>query len=257
MIEILIEPEMSLKGVRMLQALADTAPVPCTVVDAPTGDAKTLMIYGVGDPRRKLIAEKHRASGGRLVLFDLGYFAKEIFVGAMRLSIDHWHPQKYLDRAPLDSSRWDALHIPLRNDYNPKGPIILVGLGPKTRAILDDKSWEQQTFQRLKKRFPKREIIFRPKPRRPHPHLPCKIDGKSPIEAVLKGASLVVVKHSNVALDACVAGIPFECEDGAARWLDGRAYSVENRLELLWRTQWFNWRAEEAEGAWKMIERCL
>lgn len=255
--EILIEPDMSLKGVRMLQALADTAPMPCKVVDKPSGNAKTLMIYGVGEPRRKLMAEQHRAAGGQLVLWDLGYFAKVHATGAMRLSINHWHPQKLLDLAPRDSSRWDALHIPLREDYNPKGPIILVGLGPKTRAILDDKSWELQTFQKLKRRFPKTPIIFRPKPKRPYPHLPCRIDGKSPIEAVLKGASLVVVKHSNVALDACVAGVPFQCEDGAARWLDGKPYTVENRLELLWRTQWFNWRAEEAAEAWKMIERCL
>lgn len=259
--EILIEPGTTPKGARMLAALADCAPRPCRVVEKPSGHEKLLMLYGVGHPQRKVMAEQHRASGGRLVLWDIGYFAQQHFIGAMRFSVDRGHPApRLLDRAPDDGSRWAKLGIQLREDCNPSGHVVIVGLGQKSRAILPpaDKAWEVRIFQKLKKRFPGREIMLRPKPRgNSHTPLPCRIDATSPIEAVLKGASLVVVKHSNVALDAVVAGVPFECDDGAARWLAGKPYTPANRLELLRRTMWFNYRADEAAQAWVMIERCL
>jgi hypothetical protein len=255
--EILIQPNMHHKGLRMLQALVATAPAPHTVVDRPSGRARVLMTYGVGDPERMKVVEEHRARGGTSVLWDMGYFATKDFIGGMRLSVNEWHPQRLLDRAPRDSSRWDALHLSLRNDYDPKGPIILVGMGPKTRAIVSDPHWEVAALAKLKRRFPRHRIIFRPKPGRSHPTIPCQIDGRSPIEQVLKGASLVVCRHSNVALDAVVAGVPFEASDGAAKWLDGKPYTAENRLELLWRCMWFNWRPDEAAQAWKMVLKCL
>lgn len=255
--EILIAADMSLKGTRFLQALADAAPMPAKVVTEPSGNAQRLAIYGVGHPPRRAIADKHLARGGTLLLVDIGYFATVHFVGAMRISVNDDHPQKLLSRVPLCADRWDALRLPLRNDFDPKGPIVLVGLGPKTRAIITDVNWETIAFHKLQRRFPGRRIIFRPKPRRPHPNLPCAIDATSPIETVLKGASLVVCRHSNVAVDAVVAGIPFEASDGAAKWLDGKPYTTENRHEFLCRLMHFNWRAEEAADAWKVILKCV
>lgn len=250
--EILIEPNMSRHGTKMLKALAKFEG---KVVAKPTGNDKALMIYGVGHQSRKVIAEQHLAAGGQLVLWDLGY-CRDKFPGAMRLSLNDWHPQNLLDLAPLDSSRWDRLHINLRNDFDPDGPVVLVGLGPKTRAIISDADWERTTYAKLKARFPDRRIIFRPKPKRPYPKFQCEVIEGGPIDEVLKGASLVVVRHSNVAVDAVIAGVPFEASDGAAKWLDGKPYTPENRLEFLWRLSFFNWTAEEAKGAWKMIHRC-
>ena len=257
MIEILIQPNMHHKGLRMLQALVDTAPVRSTVVSEPTGRARVLMTYGPGDPIRKAWLAAHRARGGTAVLWDMGYFATKDFIGGMRFSVNDWHPQKLLDLAPRDSSRWDALHLPLRSDYDKKGPIILVGMGPKTRAIIDETNWEIMTYHRLRRRFPDRRIIFRPKPGRASPAVPCATDGRTPIEQLLRGASLVVCRHSNVACDAVVAGVPFEASDGAAKWLDNKPYTPENRLEFLWRLMYFNWRADEAAQAWGMVLKCV
>jgi len=251
-VEILIEPNMSTYGTAMLKALAK---IEGKVVSAPTGNDKALMIYGVGHRSRKEIAERHLASGGRLVLWDLGY-CRDKFIGAMRLSFNEWHPQNYLDLAPLDSSRWDRMHVSLRNDFDPEGPVVLIGLGPKTRAIISDPDWEMKTYFELKARFPKRKVIFRPKPKRPYPVFKCELSIGEPIEAALKGASLVVVRHSNVAVDAVIAGIPFEASDGAAKWLEGKPYTPKNRLEFLWRLWHFNWTANEAKEAWRMIHRC-
>ena len=257
MIEILIQPNMHHKGLRMLQALTATALVPCTVVDKPSGGARVLMTYGPGDSARMAWLGEHRERAGTTVMWDMGYFATKDFIGGMRFSVNDWHPQKLLDLAPRDSSRWDALRLPLRNDHDPKGPIILVGMGPKTRAIVDETNWEITTYHRLRRRFPSRRIIFRPKPGRAHPAVPCATDGRSSIEQLLRGASLVVCRHSNVACDAVVAGIPFEASDGAARWLDNKPYTPDNRLEFLWRLMHFNWRPDEAAQAWEMLLKCV
>jgi hypothetical protein len=215
------------------------------------------MTYGPGQPLRKAQLEAHRKTGGRLVLWDVGYFAQDRAPGTFRLSVDEGHPQHLLDYAPADSARWNAMGIPMRHVHDPKGPIILVGLGPKTRAIIPDTNWEIVMYSRLRRRFPRHTIIFRPKPRRPHPQVPCHTDGTTPIATLLEGASLVVCRHSNVAVDAVVAGVPFEASDGAAKWLDGKPYTFDNRLEFLQRLMWFNWRAEEARQAWGMILKCL
>lgn len=257
--EILITHDMSLKGQRMLHALADTAPIPCTIVDKPAGKGDPLlMTYGVGHPERLKQTEAHRKAGGTVVMWDIGYFGRgKDTEKALRLSVNDWHPQRLLDRVPLDGSRWDSYGITLREDFNAKGPIILVGLGPKTRAIIADTNWEAIALTRLRRRFPRARIIYRPKPRRIYPPLPVPTDARTPIEELLQGASLVVCRHSNVAVDAAIAGVPFEASDGAAKWLDGKPYTRENRLEFLRRLAWFNWRPDEAAQAWKVIQRCV
>lgn len=258
MIEILLQANMSNKGQRMLRALAEAARAPCIVVDRPTGKARILMTYGPGDKVRKQWLAEQRARGATTVIWDMGYFATKDFRGGLRFSVNHWHPQALLNLAPADSSRWDALKMPLRSDANPRGPIILVGMGQKTRAIIDETDWEARAYQKLRKRFPGRQIVFRPKPGHGiPPRLPCHSDNRTPIEQLLKGASLVVCRHSNVACDAVVAGVPFEASDGAATWLDGKPYTPDNRYEFLSRLMFFNWKAAEASMAWKMVLKCL
>ena len=52
----------------------------------------------------------------------------------MRLTIDDDHPHRFVrDEAP---ERWEAAGIALRENYNPDGPVVLVGLGKKQRALM-------------------------------------------------------------------------------------------------------------------------
>jgi hypothetical protein len=82
----------------------------------------------------------------------------------------------------------------------------------------------------------------------------CSIDTDTPIAQLLRGASLVVARHSNVCLDAVQAGVPFEAEDGAAVWLQRREFTPANRLEFLQRLAWWQWRAAEAPRAWQFLK---
>lgn len=216
-----------------------------------------LVLFGVGAAERNEARQRQRARGKRAILWDMGYVRREKAGGHLRLSIDDDHPQRWLDATVPAPSRWEALGVPLREDANPDGPIILVGLGTKSRLYLKDAHWEARTLADLQRRYPGRAVIHRPKPGHDFTKLHCERDTETPIDVLLRGASLVVCRHSNVAVDAAIAGVPFECVDGAAFWLMGRSFSVENRLDFLRRLAWWQWRVKEAAAAWAFIARTL
>jgi hypothetical protein len=222
------------------------------------GRSDWLCVYGVGHPERHRMREKHVRSGRRVACWDVGYVGRgktgKVYC---RVSIDHNHPRpEFVERTPSDGKRWAAHGIALREDANPDGHIVIAGMGPKSRRHLNLYDWEQKTLLAARKRFPGRRIVYRPKPGNDiglHPGF--EQDGKSPIAHVLKGAALAICRHSNVAIDACIAGVPVECEDGVALWLyrNGPNPTPEQRLELLRRMAWWQWRADEHAEAWRFL----
>lgn len=221
-----------------------------------TGQCPVVMMYGVGARENAPVRDRHVSAGGRAVLFDIGYFGRSKVTGHMRFSIDRDHPQHLLDDTEPKPERWDTFGISLREDYHPDGRVILVGLGHKSRMYLKDQDWEVRKLADLSKRFPKSRILYRPK-RTPFVPLPIPHDITSPIEHLLTGASFVSCRHSNVAIDATIAGIPFECEDGAAKWLHERLFTIKNRLDFLRRLCWWNWKPNESREAWAFIRERL
>lgn len=217
-------------------------------------DCKWLALGGVGHPVADAARKAHIARGGRVLHFDHGYFDRAKVVGHMRMSIDQNHPQNWLSSTLPDPSRWDALNIPLRRDYSPEGPAILVGMGRKSRKHLGKLYWEEKMLVWLKEKLPGREIIFRPKGK-DLKRLPCRIERKLPIEDVLKGASYVLCHHSNVAVDAIIAGVPFHCFDGAAMWYLQRGLETdEARLDFLRRLAWWQWKSTETDQCWQFVK---
>lgn len=254
--EVLICPQTSSRGTAMLKAMvssAASAGVRVLVGDQYSGRSNWLMTYGLGHPTRRLWTDAHLKAGGRLIGWDLGYWDREV---AMRLTIDRDHPQHLIRQ--MDGSRFAADRIQLRDDYDPRGPIILAALGRKTRLILNDadRSWERSTLEALRSIYPNKTILYRAKRQESFPPLKS-INGD--IEKVLQGASLVVCKHSNVAIDACIAGIPVVCSDGIASALYGNDLKnvtkpdLATRLQFLRNVAWWQWRPTEAAQAWKHI----
>lgn len=222
------------------------------------GKSDWLVLFGVGAAVNDEARRFQIARGGRVLLWDMGYVDRKKVVGHLRMCIDSDHPQQWLDRTPADASRWARHGIALREDANPNGPVLLIGLGRKSRAYLNEPDWERRVYARLRKRFPGRRIVFRPKGA-DDTRLPCETDATTPIAELLRGASLVVCRHSNAAVDATIAGVPFEAENGAAMWLQAREFTQANRLEFLQRLAWWQWKASEAPQAWaftkKVVER--
>lgn len=218
------------------------------------GKSDWLVLFGVGAAVNNAARNIQLARGGRVLMWDLGYVDRKKVVGHLRMSIDTDHPPQWFDATPQDGSRWKRLDVPLRDDANPAGPILLIGLGRKSRIYLNAPNWERKAYGSLTARFPGRRIVFRPKGS-DQTRLPCETDASRPIADLLRGASLVVCRHSNVAVDAAIAGVPFEAEHGAALWLQQRDFTPANRLEFLQRLAWWQWRSTEAAQAWAFAKQ--
>lgn len=249
--ELLIDAPMVARAGRYMRAMRAGAPASAVASPVYTGTRRLLMLYGPGAPHRLPIVRRHVARGGRVAMWDLGYWNRE---RAMRLSVDDLHPSaEHLVLAPEGPGRRS---FDLREDADLEGPILLVGLGPKSAWAYGAEQWASGKVRELRERFPGRRIVWRPKKgAEPLDGLPAEIG--APIEEALKGCSLVVCRHSNVAVDAAVAGIPVECDDGAALALyrDNPAPSREQRAEFLRRLSWWNWSIDEAPAAWRWVEK--
>lgn len=234
--EIMLDNRDSKRAHKILGAMAEKRE--CKVTSAYTGSENLLMIWGYGRIDHAQIVDKHVAAGGRAVLWDLGYFGKHD--GYCRLSFDRWHPSPQLIEGTVpDPCRWEQFEIELREDSNRKGRVIIAGMGDKSKRLLHLEGWERK----MQRRYPN-ALVKAKKDRRP-------------IEQFLKGASLLVCRHSNCAVDSIIAGVPFESVDGAAMWLKDKPFTTENRLDFLYRLAWWQWKAEEAEQAWTFLEARL
>lgn len=234
-----------------LKAAAERAGARVFETPAYQSKGDLVVIYGVGSPEGAAARKRHLETAGRhALLFDLGYFGRKKWGGYYRTSIDDDHAQRWIDATPLEPGRFAKFNITLREDANPAGHIVLVGLGRKARRYLKAPHWEAEKLAALRARFPRNKIVYRPKPGWPALALGCKVaDG--PLESVLRGASLVVCRHSNVAIDAAIAGVPFEAEDGAAMAL--RDWTPAGRMEFLQRLAWWQWHETEADAAWRFL----
>lgn len=249
-------PSLNAKATRMMRALLEAAPKGAQAVGQYTGTKRLLMLYGPGSPVKLPVVHRHLRQGGRVAMWDLGYWDRG---DAMRLSVDALHPTaEQIAMTPVTGRR----EFTLREDADPAGPILLVGLGPKSVYAYDlrpGQEWERAKVRELRARFPRRQIVWRPKGHYAVPLQDLQVRHGMPIEEALRGCSMVVCRHSNVAVDACIAGIPVECEDGAAAALyrGNPAPTPEQRLEFLHRLSWWNWSRLEAGAAWDWIERVV
>lgn len=238
--EVLIDKPGSERGRRMMEALAECDR--CEVTSKYQGECKYLVVYGVGAEHRLRARTQHQARGGHVAMWDLGYWDRD---ESLRLAVDAFHPTAaQLALAPVGQRK----RFELRMDADPDGPILLIAMGNKSAAMLgfQPKQWETAKRSSLRKRFPGKAITLRQKHR-----------NEMPIEEAMRGCSMVVCRHSNVGVDACIAGLPVECEDGAAFALyeSKSAPSEDDRREFLRRLGWWNWFPNEAQQALSWIER--
>lgn len=259
--EVILCRDMAQRGQKMLQAMAAAAKpagVKVTVTQTWTGRVPVVMSYGLGHPVRRQWTRTHVRRGGRLIGWDLGYWLRDEPLNFhMRVTIDDDHPHRFI--RPMPAGRFEAAEIELREDFDLSGPIVLCGLGKKQRDVKGyrGQQWELEALQRIRRAHPGKRIVYHPK--RAEPALPDCTISLERIEDAIRGASLVVCSHSNVAVDACIAGVPVECEDGAAFALyrDNPAPSREQRLEFLRSLAWWQWTPQEAVQAWQFLKERL
>lgn len=262
-VEILIGA-MSSRGRCMMESLlgsARRAGVDAQRTETYRGATDVLATYGLGDPSRFEAWKRHRAKGGRTIIADCGYWHRKSArksLSLQRFAIDSMHADNLVFAAKPRSDRLRQYGLAARDTYNPDGPVILVGMGKKgcLNAGVKLGEWEAKALAIARERWPHRRVHYRPKVRREgFPPLPGSdatvADG--PIMDVLKGASLVMCQHSNVGVDAVVAGVPVLSEAGAACALHGYGLeqepavkSVDERQRFLEHLAAWQWTPEEA-----------
>jgi len=100
--------------------------------------------------------------------------------------------------------------------------------------------WEAKTIARLK-RLTDRPIVFRPKPncRAARPIAGSTFAPTQPLDDALRDCHAVVTHHSNVAVDALLAGVPVFCESGVASVLGcADINAIEQPIMPAGRAQW-------------------
>ncbi|KQS55790.1 hypothetical protein ASG17_06945 [Brevundimonas sp. Leaf363] len=226
------------------------------------GGSEVLVMWGAGRKDHFPAWQQQRKAGGRCIGFDPGYWGRSAPVGNARLHIDTMHP------TPEQVWRTPSAHrlgqtFTLREDADPAGPIMIVGMGRKAALMRGERpgQWEREKYEALRIEFPDRRIEYRPKKVSQAAESLSDIPhaAEAPIEQGLVGCSLVVCASSNVSLDACVAGVPVRCDGGFAHVLYSGCEdpTPEQRLDLLNRSTWWNWHASEAAEIWAFAKTMM
>lgn len=224
-----------------------------------------LFMYGPGGDDRYPSLKKAVKLGIPVISFDAGYWQRtDTLLGRKyRIAFNTFHnPERIFDGPRPPAARLQQAGLLWVNDYNPEGPIILVGNSVKVHKIRDC-NWTKNKLRELRSAFPDKQIWYRPKPRAPLEVTNAdRIVSTPSIQEVLRGASLVVCLHSNVAIDACLQGIPVVCEDGAAasiypsKLVDyKRQPDYARRLEFMERLAYWQWSGDDCRQglAWPWI----
>lgn len=191
----------------------------------------TIVAYGWRHPNLFL---DYLETGRHFVYLDLGWWDRKpagaVHGGFHKVVVDAREPNAYFRRqsSPDRFSRFGLEVKPWRTGGN---HILLAGMSAKsagTRGYLPQQ-WEVDMISQLRS-VTTRPIVYRPKPSWPDA-TPIEETTFSPahvpIDRALKGAWAVVTLHSNVAVDALVAGIPIHCQQGVALPLSTSLANIE------------------------------
>lgn len=250
------QPEVDRAG-HWLQALSAEAPgkhLRVTPTTTYQGGADLLLIWGPGHPARFEPMRRQLAAGGHVLACDLAYWHRD---RKIRVSIDAAHPQRWVLSRDWPAARLKADHVPIRDAWNPDGPVLVAGIGDKAKvqygaAVVE--AWEAAKIRECQQRG--RLVVYRAKQRG---------QGQD-IDAALAGKSLVITWHSNVAVDAMRLGIPVICRDGAAAAVYGpdlpadvmpRPIDPVLRDRFLRNLAWFQWAPIEAREMWGWLQEML
>lgn len=214
------------------------------------------VFYGLDGNLKRIFEDYSKI--GRAIYVDLGYWSRLAggkLAGFHKIVLNDRHPQGYYRRSsPADRfAAHDVKIAPWKTDGK---HIVLAGMGDKAARFegFVPENWERGVIEQLQQ-VTNRRIVYRPKPSWKHAKPLPGTDyahPSLPIENVLKGAWAVVTHHSNVAVDAILAGIPAFCWEGVAREMSLQDLSrIEQPFYPEGRAQWA---ADIAYCQWSVAE---
>lgn len=218
------------------------------------------IFYGLSQGLRRIFEEHKRR--GKAIYIDLGYWGRRKrsrYDGYHKLALNSRHPTAYFQARPHGPERFKVHDIPIKRWRKSGKHIIVAGMSAKAAAAegFQPNQWERRTIADLQ-RLTDRPIIYRPKPnwREARPLPGSEFGINQSLEEALRNCHAVVTHHSNVAVDALLAGVPCICPQGAASVLSGtELMEIENppmpdgREQWAYDLAWTQWSiAEMKEG---------
>jgi hypothetical protein len=225
-----------------------------------TPQADVSAFYGLRGNLLK-VYEAYRKADRHTLLIDLGYW-KRIEGGRLRgyhkVVVDGLQPNHYYQATRHNSTRLRKMELDIK-PFDPSGEYILVaGMSAKSAGVygLGPQEFEENVVQSLLEATDS-PIVYRPKPSWPGA---TPIEGAAysppdePVEDVLARCKLVVTHHSNVAVDAIVAGKPcVVLGDGVGLRMSSTLGDLDNpyfpsdaeRLQWLSDIAWTQWNVSE------------
>lgn len=202
--------------------------------------------------------------------WDLGYWdrrpRRDKKDGYHRLAVNDWDTCRHMLCA-MPGDRLAEHQIELK-PWGSKGESVLIaGMSEKAAGThgFAPGQWERETLA-LVRQLTTRPIIMREKPKGPKPAGPS-------IEDELSRSHFVISHHSNVSVDAVIAGVPHWCRKGVGRWhaqtdhwktdssvIENPPYVMSDnaRLQFLQDVSYAQWRPSEMRtgAAWETI-KCI
>lgn len=243
-----------LEGARRIGLAADLK-ASITYRGPPT-DYDTVIFYGLAAGLDRLFRDYRERR--RAVYVDLGYWGRRKlsrFDGYHKIAVNSRHPTDYFQKQAHPSDRFASHRVQIKPWRTEGSHILVAGMSAKAAAAeqLLPNQWERKTIAELRK-LTRRPIIYRPKPNwaDAKPIEGSTFDRESKLEEVLRDCHAVVTHHSNVAVDALLAGVPCICPGGVASVLSGHSLEqIENPPTPDGRAQWA---ADLAYTQWSVDE---
>lgn len=189
-------------------------------------EADVAIHYGFAEGLRRIF-EQYRDEGRKAVYVDLGYWHRRKrtrFDGYHKLVLNSRHPTEYFQNKRHAPDRFNRLGVKIAPWRKAGRHIVVVGMSGKGALAegFRPEQWERQTIAQLRE-LTDRPIIYRPKPNwqeaRP---IPGTIFQRGvELDEALRNCHAVVCHHSNVAVDAILAGVPAICPIGVASVMGG------------------------------------
>lgn len=168
--------------------------------------------YGWGRPE---VFHAYRRCGRHYVHIDLGWWNRkpigDVLGGHHKVAVNGRDPSAYFARN-FTSDRVEKINIPIKpwRPYDPRKPFLIGGMSEKSCRTfgLEPEAWERAIIRLLMKEDGAK-VTYRPKPSWAGA-FPIAGAGYSvePIDVALAKARMVITHHSNLAIDALIAGIP-------------------------------------------------
>jgi hypothetical protein len=231
--------------------------------DSPAGDVG--IAYGWGRPE---LFDAYQAQGGHFAYLDLGWWGRKpktnVLGGFHKIAIDAREPTAYF-RGNFATDRF-ATHGLTAAPWRASGShVLLAGMSAKSAKTrgFQPQEWEMATIEAIRA-VTDRPIVYRPKPSwaeaTPIPGTIFSFPD-IPLEVALRDCWAAVTLHSNVAVDALLAGIPVNVAEGVARDFSTPLVHIEtprrpdDREQLMADIAYCQWLpAEMASGAaWRHL----